>query len=62
MSSTDPETYVRENKETLQKIIRHGDDKFVRSLCLAALIRYGDEPDLEDLQTELERAQEEMDG
>lgn len=51
----DPETYVRENKETLVHIIKHGDDQFVRSLALAILVEYGDDPDLHELRSEIDR-------
>lgn len=53
-AENDPEAYVAENKETLVRIIKHGDDRFVRSLCLAALVRWGDEPDIEDLRREID--------
>lgn len=53
-----PETYVREHRETLLKIIKHGDDGFVRALCLAALVKYGRDPDVEQLQEEVARLDE----
>lgn len=52
----DQNQYVRENHETLVEIIQHGTDPFVRSLALAALIEFGDEPDIERVRQELERA------
>lgn len=61
MSEREPKQYVRENQDTIKKIIRHGDDRFVRALCLAALVRYGDDPNVEDLVDEVRRAREEMD-
>lgn len=54
----DPETYVREHRETLVEIIKHGDDKFVRALCLAALVKYGTDPDVAQLQQEITRLDE----
>lgn len=57
---SDAEQYVREHKSVLRKIIQHGDDQFVRALCLTALVRYGDAPDIEELREELDRAAEEM--
>lgn len=48
--------YVRENRDTLVEIIKHGSDPFVRSLALAALVEFGSNPDLERVQRELERA------
>jgi len=62
MSKTDltdaPETYVQEHQETLIEIIKHGDDDFVRALCLAALVKYGADPDVEQLQEEIARLDE----
>lgn len=52
----DPDEYVRENRDTLVEIIKHGTDPFVRSLALAALVEFGDEPDLERVRHELEHA------
>jgi hypothetical protein len=59
-AEADPDQFVRENRGTLRRIIRHSDDKFTRALCLAALVRYGDDPDVADLRDELERAEEAM--
>jgi len=53
-----PETYVQEHRETLIEIIKHGDDEFVRALCLAALVKYGTDPDIEHLQEEIARLDE----
>lgn len=52
------EQYVQENHETLVRIIKHSDDKFVRALALNALIKYGDDPLIADLLHELERAKD----
>lgn len=54
----DPDRYVHDNKDTLVRIIKHGDDEFVRALALAALIRYGDDPLLHDVEHEIERAKQ----
>jgi hypothetical protein len=54
----DPDEFVRNNRETLVRIIKHGDDDFVRALALAALVEYGYDPDLEKVQRELEKAAE----
>jgi len=53
---TDPDTYVTENRETLVRIIKHGTDPFVRALAMAALIEYGNDPDIEKVRQELDRA------
>lgn len=53
--TTDPDEYVRENRETLVTIIKHGNDDFVRALALAALVEYGGEPEREQLRRELDR-------
>ena len=57
-TSPDPDTYVRENRETLVDIIKHGSDEFVRALALAALVEYGGEPELEKLRRELDRIED----
>ncbi|GGN98594.1 hypothetical protein [Haloarcula pellucida] len=58
----DPEKFVRENHETLIRILKHSDDKFVRGLALSALIKYGPEPCLDDLEHDLTRARDEDGG
>ena len=52
---SDPDEYVQENRETLVKIIKHGNDDFVRALALAALVEYGGEPALEAVRRDLDR-------
>jgi len=54
-TTTDPDRYVRENRDTLVKIIKHGNDDFVRALALAAIVEYGGEPEREQLRRELDR-------
>lgn len=49
--------YVRENCETLVEVIKHGTDPFVRALALAALVEFGDDPELERVRRELDRAE-----
>jgi hypothetical protein len=55
MSSIDPDQYVEENKDQLAHVIKHSNDRFVRSLCLAALVEYGDDKDVDEVQNELEQ-------
>lgn len=43
----DPETYVRKNRDSLIRVIRHGDDPFTRGLAIAALIEYGPDPSVD---------------
>jgi len=52
----DPDEYVRNNRDTLVRIVKHGNDDFVRSLALAALVEYGEDPDIEKVRRELEKA------
>lgn len=52
---SDPEQYVRDNRETLLRVIRHGDDEFTRGLAIAALVKYGPDPSLESVKRDLER-------
>lgn len=56
MSADSPDEYVRENQDTLVRIIKHGTDDFVRAFALAALVEYGEEPDIEQVRRELDRA------
>lgn len=56
----DPDQYVRENHDLLVRIIRHGDDPFVRALALSALVHYGDDPELYELERDLGLAREVM--
>jgi len=59
MSTTqDPDTYVRENKDRLRRIVKHGDDEWVRAMALAALVEYGDQPDVDQLRNEIDRMEE----
>lgn len=57
-----PDEYVRENRETLVEVIKHGDDDFVRALAMAALVEYGGEPELEKVRRELDRAADFAEG
>lgn len=57
-TTTDPNEYVRENRETLVDVIKHGSDPFVRALCLAAIVEYGGEPEQEQLRREIERMEQ----
>lgn len=54
----DPDRYVAENREQLVDIIKHGTDPFVRSLAMAALVEFGDDPDIQQVQHELDQAVE----
>jgi len=56
--SDDPAQYVRENRETLVDIIKHGNDDFVRALAMSAIVEYGGEPELEKVRHELDRVAE----
>lgn len=53
---SDPDKYVRENRDTLVEIIKHGNDPFIRAFALAALVEFGGEPELERVLRELKRA------
>ncbi|AXG11666.1 hypothetical protein [Haloplanus rubicundus] len=58
-ADTDPDRYVRENRETLVRIIKHGNDDFVRALALAAIVEYGGDPEIQTLRRELDRLESE---
>jgi len=53
---TQPNDYVRQNRQDLVEILKHGTDPFARALALAALVEFGDEPDIERVRHELEQA------
>ena len=56
--SAAPDEYVRKNRDELVQVLKHGNDLFVRSLVLAALVEFGDEPDIAQVKRELEKAAE----
>lgn len=58
MSTSDPDQYVTENTDQLSYIIKHSNDRFVRSLCLAALVEYGEDGDVDKVKEELDRLRE----
>jgi|GEM_PF-6451433 len=52
------ESFVDENREMLERVLRHSNDSYARA-CAWALIDAGsDAPDLERLQHELDTLQE----
>lgn len=51
----DPDEYVRNNRETLVEVVRHGTDSWVRALALAALVEYGGAPNKEALKRQIDR-------
>lgn len=51
----DPRRYVKENNEQLISIIKHSNNRFVRGLCLAALVKYGEG------KTEVDQIKKELD-
>lgn len=53
---SDPDKFVEENRDLLVHVLKHGDNEFVRAFALAALVEYGNEAELEDIQRELEHA------
>lgn len=56
-----PERFVRQNRETLLRVIRHGDDEFVRALAIAVLVEYGDNPTRDQIIREVEQITETSD-
>jgi len=62
MSATqDPDEYVRENADRLRRVVKHGDSKWARALALAALVEYGDGPELDQLRHEID-TMEDLEG
>lgn len=56
--ASDPNRYVEENTEVLTDIIKHSSSKFTRALAIAALVEYGDNPDVEQLLDEVKTIRE----
>lgn len=55
----DGDDYIEENTEELIEIIVHGKDEFTRALVLQSFIKFGDDPALERVESELKQAKEE---
>jgi hypothetical protein len=53
----DIETYVRENRDQIVKILRHSSDRFSRACAWTLLDRGLPDPELAELQRELELLQ-----
>ncbi|WP_081927415.1 hypothetical protein [Halobellus rufus] len=52
----DPKEFLEDNQEVLLRVLKHSDDEFVRALILSALVEYGPDPLIEDVERDLERA------
>ncbi|MFD1601081.1 hypothetical protein [Halobellus rarus] len=59
MDELDPDHYVNNNSDQLAYVIKHSNDQFVRSLCLAALVEYGNEGDVSEVRKQLEQVEKE---
>lgn len=53
-----PEEYVRENKNQLQRLIKHSNNDFVRALAISAFVEYGEDASIESITEDLERIKE----
>ena len=54
----DVESFVEDNREMLERVLRHSNDSFARA-CAWALIDAGsNDPEIEQLQRELDALQE----
>jgi hypothetical protein len=56
--SLPPSEYVRENKQQLERLIKHSNNDFVRALAIAAFVEYGEEASVESITDDLERIKE----
>ncbi|MFD1512487.1 hypothetical protein [Halomarina rubra] len=54
-STTNPERYVRENREKLVRVLRHGSDEFARACAWTLLDEYCDDVAFEQIEEELRR-------
>lgn len=52
--STDPDEYVRENREKILAVIKNSDDAYTRACAWTLLDRHTPEKDLEELKDELD--------
>jgi hypothetical protein len=53
-----PSEYVRENKQQLERLIKHSNNDFVRALAIAAFLEYGEDASVESITEDLERIKE----
>lgn len=60
--SLSPSEYVRENKEQLERLIKHSNNDFVRALAIAAFVEYGEDPSVEAITRDLEQMKELQEG
>lgn len=56
--SLPPGEYVRENKQQLERLIKHSNNDFVRALAIAAFVEYGEDASAESITEDLERIKE----
>jgi hypothetical protein len=56
--SLPPSEYVRENKQQLERLIKHSNNDFVRALAIAAFVEYGEDASVETITEDLERIKE----
>jgi len=48
------EEYVKQNRDALTRVLKHGNDNFARGCALAALTRGGEAEDIEQVKQQLE--------
>lgn len=53
-----PGEYVQENKNQLERLIKHSNNDFVRALAIAAFVEYGEDASIESITEDLERIKE----
>jgi hypothetical protein len=58
MATDDPSEYVRRHRDQLVDIIKHSNDVFTRSLCIAAIVEYGADPQIDDIIDDLRAIEE----
>ena len=57
----DPDQYVDQHRTALLEIIKHSHSTFPRALALAALVKYGDDPEISAVIDELEAWRDQRD-
>lgn len=55
----EPAEYVKKNEETLLDLIKHSQNDFVRSLALAAILEFGEDPTVDAIVDDLRKIEEE---
>lgn len=56
--SEEIEQFVDDNRESIERVLQHSNNSYARACAWALLDAGSDDPDIEDLQRELDQLQE----